>query len=206
MRRVLSEAGLALALLLCAIGFVAAQAGDESFGVPIFPGAEPNPELARALEAYYGRHVAANQRLVAAVFETPASFQEVHDFYGPRMEKGKWGWRKKERILMHQTETLKFYRAQLIAREGEHGKLPHVLAPLIGDVEQSQEAFEKKLQSLLEENEDAKIQIVEGTRRIQGDPSGSVVRITVERPYIDLERMRVVDKTRILLVKVSTTT
>jgi hypothetical protein len=51
-----------------------------------FPGAESKPEVARAVEAYYKPGIARTQSITASVFETPAAFQKVSDFYRPRMD------------------------------------------------------------------------------------------------------------------------
>jgi hypothetical protein len=40
-------------------------------------------------------------------------------------------------------------------------------------------------------------------RTVSGLSGRSQIRVTVERPYIDLDRMELVDRTRLLLVKVS---
>ena len=204
MTRASNRALLGLAALLLAGGLASAQAVVEGFGVPIFPGAKARPDVARAIEAYYTPGIEKGQTLTAGVFETSTGLDEVSDFYGPRMGEGKFGWRKKTKVLLHQTETLKFLRAQLLAQRGRKGKeLTETFEPLFGDLDLSQEEFEKKVDKLLAKNRDARVQIVEGSRTIAGDPARSQVRISVERPYIDLKRMKLVDKTRILLVKVS---
>lgn len=199
---------LAALLVAGATASAAAQNGKEagtqgeSFGLPIYPGSTARPEFARAVEVYYQPGLTENQRLIAGVFETPDAFQEVVDFYTPRMPEGKRGWRTKKRVLEHQALTLKYYRAELLARQGDGKQVPAVLAPFMGDPELSQEEFAKELQDFIAKNEEAVIQIAEGSRRVQGDPANSLARITVERPYIDLERMELVDRTRILLVKI----
>ncbi len=181
----------------------AAQDGGEGFGVPVFPGAEPRPEVARAVEAFNAPGVGKGQRVATAVFETPAPFQEVYDFYAPRMEPGRVGWRKKTHGLDHQAASLKLMRERLLAGQEEGRPLPEVFEPLFGDPELSQEEFEQKLQKLQEQNTDAEVEFAEGVRRIAGDPEQSLVRVVVSHPYLDLERMELVDRTRILLIKIT---
>jgi hypothetical protein len=195
---------LAGTLLLAITGYAGIKKVQEPFGIPILSGAESKPDVARAVEAYYQPGITKSQSLTAGVFETSDAFQKVYDFYGPRMDAGKWGWRKKTRPLRHYTETLKFMRTQLLAQRGkERNRLPDVFKPLFGDPDLRQPAFSARLDKLLKENKQAKIDAVEGTFTIPGDPARSQVRITVERPYIDVNRMKLVDKTRIVLVKVS---
>jgi len=52
----------------------------------------------------------------------------------------------------------------------------------------------------------ARFEIVEGVRPIRGDPANSQVRVMVERPYLDLDGMQLIDRTRIQLIKVWSTT
>lgn len=81
--------------------------------------------------------------------------------------------------------------------------MPDVYRPLFGDPNLRQSAFAAKLDKLLKENKHAKIETVEGTFMIPGDPAKSQVRVTIERPYIDVNKMKLVDKTRIVMVRVS---
>ncbi len=173
-----------------------------SYGVPVFPGAEPRPDVARAVEAYYAP-AAGEQHALIGVFDTPAEFEDIYEFYGRRMDPGKRGWRRKSHPLEHQTRTLGQFRSQLVAQSGLEGALPVVLEPLFGDPEWSQEEFDARLQKLAAENPGAEIEFAEGVRRISGDPDGSVVRITVSRPYIDPESMALVPETRIVLMKIT---
>ncbi len=41
-----------------------------------------------------------------------------------------------------------------------------------------------------------------GTRTIPGDPARGRVRVTIERPYLDADKMQMVEKTRIVVVTV----
>jgi hypothetical protein len=200
---------LALVWLLSGVGPAAAQNGPRTqegakeFGVPVYPGAKSMSKTARAIEAYYRPSLQAGETIEAAVFETPASFQEVYDFYGPMMLSGKFGWRKKEHGTRHQIEGVKMFRRQLVARsEAKNGKLPEALEPLFGDSDLSQDEFEARAEKFVGDNPDAVIKIVEGSRLVEGAPAGSQVRITVESPYIDLGRMKIVNRTRIQFVKV----
>ena len=183
-----------------------------SNGVPVYPDAQPMPEVAAAVEAFYRPGVPHDQRIETAVFETPAEFEEVYRFYGPRMEPGKWGWRRKSYGLEHQTQTLRFMRANMT-----NGNQPleagptdgaidparlEPLEPLLGEAELSPAEFDARLAQLNEKYPDATIEVAEGSRPIQG-MGGGQVRITIERPYLDLERLELVDRTRIILVKVS---
>jgi hypothetical protein len=190
-------------VLLSGAGSLGAQSSSPNFGVPLFPGAVPRPEAARAVEAYYAAALAPGQRLVAGIFETSAPFQEVFDFYDPHLAPGKLGWRKKNLVLQHQTETLKAFRAQIIAGPGKGRGLPVVFEPLFGDSALSQRQFESKLDRLLKQNPQAEIQLAEGGAPIPGDPQKGIVRVFVDRPYIDMQRMKLVDRTRILLITVS---
>jgi hypothetical protein len=195
---------LACTLLLATSGFAAIENLQENLGFPVFPGAESKPEVARAVEAYYQPGITKSQSLTVGVFETPAAFQKVSDFYRPRMDSGEYGWRIKTRAIVQQTETLKFMRAQLLAQQGKNtNRLPDVFRPLFGDSRLSQSDFSAKLDRLLKRNKRAEIQVAEGTMTIRGSPAKSQVRITIERPYIDIEKMKLVDKTRIVMVKVS---
>lgn len=81
--------------------------------------------------------------------------------------------------------------------------LPADLAPFWGDPASPAAEFDAALDRLLAENSGTSIQVVEGTRGIAGDPAGGEVRITVEQPYVDLNRMEIVDRTRIVLVNLS---
>lgn len=192
---------LSCAILLIASWLLAVKEIEESFGVRILPEAESKPEVARAVEAYY-RPGITDKILMVGVFETPGEFQKVYDFYGAQMDAGKWSWRRKPRVLLQQIETLKFMRSQLLAQQKQKS-LPDVFKPFFGDPGLAENEFNQKLDELLKKNKDTKIEVVEGTCTIAGEPTRSQVRITAERPYIDLEKMTVVDKTRVILVKVS---
>lgn len=174
-----------------------------SYGVPVYPQAEPLPEIARAVQAFYRPGTARDQVIETAVYVTPAPFEEVYRFYGPKMEPGKWGWRRKSYALEHQTKTLRFMRLNLADGETDGAAALEPLEPILGDADLSPVEFDARLEGLNEAYPDAEIEIAEGSRRIEGDPAGGQVRITIERPYIDLQRMRLIDKTRIVLVKVS---
>jgi hypothetical protein len=189
---------------LLAISSFAIENLQDNLGLPVFPGAESKPLVARAVEAYYKPGIARTQSLTASMFETPAAFQKVSDFYRPRMDPGEYGWRIKTRALVQQTETLKFMRAQLLAQQGKNtNRLPDVFKPLFGDPQLSQSDFSAKLDQLLKRNKRSEIQVAEGTITVRGSAVKSQVRITIERPYIDVEKMKLVDKTRIVMVKVS---
>jgi hypothetical protein len=189
---------------LALAGLAAGREAPEGLGAPVYPGASPQAATARAVEAYYRPGITASQTLTAGVFETPAAFQAVYDFYGPQMDAGKWGWRRKTRTLLQQAETLKFMRAQLLAQQGRTAKgLPEVFRPLFGDPDVDQQAFAERLDELWKANRQATIQVVEGTRTVAGGSGRGQVRVTVERPYIDIETMKLVDRTRVVLVKVS---
>lgn len=193
---------LALGIITTLIG--TAQPAHERLGVPIFPGAELKADVARAVEAYYGPGISKGQTLQADVYISSAAFEKVYEFYGPQMDPGKWGWRRKTRALIQQTETLKFMRAQLLSERGKvKNRLPDIYRPLFGDPDLSQPQFSAKLDKLLKENKQAKIQVVEGTMTVRGSSAKSQVRITVERPYIDVEKMKLVEKTRVVMVKVT---
>lgn len=185
---------------LCSVLLFAGGARTD-FGVPIYPGAKSQPAVAKAVEAYYKPGVSNNQQLVAGVFESPASFEELYNYYGPRMDQGKFGWRKKTRLTIQMTETLKFMRAELLAAQGGDRKLPAVFRSFFGDPSLSEEQFNQRLDQLKERHKDVRFRIVEGTRRIRG--ANASVKITIERPYLDLQKMRVIDKSRIVLVKVT---
>jgi hypothetical protein len=77
---------LACTFLLAISSFAAIENLQENLGLPVFPGAESKPEVARAVEAYYKPGIARTQSITASVFETPAAFQKVSDFYRPRMD------------------------------------------------------------------------------------------------------------------------
>ncbi len=203
---------VALLLVLTSACSAGGQEADMSYGVPVFPDAEPMPEVAAAVEAFYRPGVPHDQRIETAVFETPAEFEEVYQFYGPRMEPGKWGWRRKSYALQHQTQTLRFMRANMVNGEVERGEAAESeapataeslepLEPLFGESELSTEEFDARLGRLNEKYPEAKIEIAEGSRPIDG--VDGQVRITIERPYLDLGRMELVDRTRIVLVKVT---
>jgi hypothetical protein len=179
-----------------------APAGEapEAWGVPPFPGAEPRPDVAAAIGAYYEPGI-GGPGFAVAVYETDATFDEVHDFYGPRMEAGKWGWRRKSLALEHQTRTLTFLRDRLVAERGEDGRLPAVFAPLLGDPDLDGEEVAARLAALAARHPDASVQVVEGVRPIDGDRAGADVRVLVERPYVDLTGFRLVDRTRIQLLR-----
>lgn len=178
----------------------ATNGGEPQWGVRLYPGAEPRPEVAAAVRAYYLPSV-DGAGFAVAVYETDASFDEVHDFYGPRMERGKWGWRRKSLPLAHQTQTLAFLRQRLVAERGENGRLPSVYAPLFGDPALGDDEVGARLARLAESRPGAKVEIVEGVRPIAGDPQGADVRVIVERPYVDLATFRLVDRTRIQLLR-----
>ncbi len=181
-------------------GEAAVVAVAPAWGVQVFPGAEARPEVAAAVQAYYAPGLAADGFAVA-VYETDASFDEVHDFYGPRMEGGKWGWRRKELALEHQTRTLAFLRQRLVAERGEDGRLPAVFAPLLGDPDLDDEEMAARLAALAARHPDVHVEIVEGVRPIAGDPRHTDVRVVVERPYLDLTGFRLVDRTRIQILR-----
>lgn len=191
-------------MLLCSAVLLAETGKLEGFGVAAFPSAIFQPEIARAMEDYYRPGIRSNQAIQVAVLVTTTEFQQVYDFYAPRAAVGKWGWRRKEKSLLQLTETLKFNRAQFISQQprGSRG-IPEKFTTLFGDPALSQEQFNQKLDRLVKENKDAKLNMVEGSRRIAGDPANSQLRILVERPYIDVVNWRLTDKTRIVLIKVS---
>ncbi|MFN2432382.1 MAG: hypothetical protein ABR599_06120 [Gemmatimonadota bacterium] len=203
MKGTLRSLAPALLALLPALAAAAAQQDPEVSGVPVFPDAEARPEVARAVEAYYGA-AGGGQGIVAAVYDTEQDFDRVADFYAPGTDEGKWGWRVKKRPLLHQLRTLEFYRAQRTTAESSAGSL-EALEPLLGDADLSREEFAEEVRRLLERNREATVRIVEGSRRIKGDPDRSLLRIVVERPYVDLQRMELVDRTRILLLKIAGT-
>jgi hypothetical protein len=185
-------------------GFAAAWEAAEGLQKYAFPGASAQPATARAVEAYYRPGVAAAQSLTAGVFETPAAFQAVSEFYAPQMDPGEWGWRQKTRTLLQQVETLKFMRAQLLAGQGKAAKgLPETFRPLFGDPGLAAQEFAARLDRLVKESPQATIQVAEGTRTLADGLSGSQLRVTVERPYIDVEEVKLVDRTRLVLVRVS---
>jgi hypothetical protein len=202
----------ALLLVLVSACGAGGQEADMSYGVPVYPDAESMPEIAAAVEAFYRPGVPHDQRIETAVFETSAEFEEVYRFYGPRMEPGKWGWRRKSYGLEHQTQTLRFMRANMT-----NGNQPleagptddavdparlEPLEPLFGEAELSPAEFDALLVQLNEKYPGATIEVAEGSRPIESIEGGQV-RITIERPYLDLRRMELVDRTRIILVKVS---
>lgn len=170
-------------------------------GVAVFPGAEARPAVAEAVAAYYRGGLPEGKTIDVAVYVTDAPFEEVYAFYGPRMDAGKWGWRTKTYPLEHHVRTLKFMRAGALRQGGQD--LPADLAPFWGDPASPAAEFDAALDRLLAENSGTSIQVVEGTRGIAGDPAGGEVRITVEQPYVDLNRMEIVDRTRIVLVNLS---
>jgi hypothetical protein len=186
--------------LVSSFGLAAAR---EGVGVELFPGAESQPRVARAVEAYYRPHITGLQALSATVLVTPADFGSVSGFYAPRMDSGKWGWRKKTYSVLHQIQTLKFMRSELAKRERTPGTtIPVVFQPLFGDTSWSPTQFSSRLDALVVQHKEAKIEIAEGTRTFDRD-SGSQVRVTIERPFIDVEAMTLVAKTRIVLVTVA---
>ena len=193
-----------IAALVC--GGLLAVAGDaagvgESPGLPIFPGATARPALARAVEAYYRSGLEPGRELAAAVYETAASFERVYAFYGPQMDPGTWGWRRQAQPLEAHAAALRFMRAR--ARASNGGRLPPVLRPLFGDPALDDEAFAARLERLVRRHRQAKVDIVEGTRTSRDGPTPAQVRLTVERPYLDLERLRLVDRTRLVVVRVA---
>lgn len=192
----------ALALVLASAPSAGGQEAEMSYGVPVYPDAEPIPNVAQAVESYYRPGVPHDQRIETAVFVTPAAFEEVYRFYGPRMEPGKWGWRRKSYALEHQTQTLRFMRADLANDSSDGGPPLEVLEPLFGEADWTASEFEARLAALNQKHPDAEIEIAEGSRRLEDD-SGATVRLTIERPYVDLGRMQLVDRTRIVIVKVS---
>lgn len=192
------------ACLIALGGLVARGEIRDDLGIPVFPGAESQAQVARAVEAYYRPGLGKGQSLTAGVFETAAPFQKLYEFYGPRMDSGKWGWRLKKRVLLQQAETLKFMRAQLLAeRAKETKRLPEVFRPLFGDPGLGPEEFSSRLDRLRKENPQTEIRVVEGTRTLSAGTARGQVRVTIERPYIDPEKMQLVDKTRLVLVKVT---
>jgi hypothetical protein len=197
--------GFALAWSLVTLaGLAPAGEAPDGLGKHAFPGASPQPSTARAVEAYYRPGIAPTQSLAAGVFETPAAFQTVSGFYGPQMDPGKWGWRRKIRTLLQQVETLKFMRAQLLAQQGNAARgLPEVLRPLFGDPHLDAQEFAARLDRLVKDNRQASIEVAEGTRTLANGPSQTQLRVTVERPYIDVEEVKLVDRTRLVLVRVS---
>ena len=182
------------------------------YGVPVYPEAQPMPEVAAAVEAFYSPGVPHDQLIETAVFETPAEFEEVYQFYGPRMEPGKWGWRRKSYPLEHQTQTLRFMRANMTNGgqsiepepngDGPDPARLEPLEPIFGEAELTPAEFEAQLVELNEKYPDASIEIAEGSRSVD-ETRDAQVRITIERPYLDLRQMQLVDRTRIILVKVS---
>jgi hypothetical protein len=95
-------------------------------------------------------------------------------------------------------------RAQLFTQQGKNtNRLPDVFKPLFGDPNLSQSDFSARLDKLLKRNKRVEIQVAEGTITVRSSAANSQVRITIERPYIDVEKMKLVDKTRIVMVKVS---
>ena len=190
----------------------ASQETEMHNGVPVYPDAQPMPDVAAAVEAFYRPGVPHDQRIETAVYDTPADFEEVYQFYGPRMEPGKWGWRRKSYALEHQTQTLRFMRANMAnggpSIEAEAGDDPPDLArleplePIFGEAGLTAAEFDARLAELNGKYPDSTIEIAEGSRSVDGDENAQV-RITIERPYIDLRRGELVDRTRIILVKVS---
>ncbi len=191
-----------LAFVLAGAASAGGQEADMSYGVPVYPDAEPMPEVARAVEAYYRPGVPHDRRIETEAFVTPAAFEEVYRFYGPRMEPGKWGWRRKSYALEHQTQTLRFMRANLDDDGSDGGAPIDALEPLFGEAGLTATEFEARLAALNEKYPDAEIEIAEGSRQLDGEVAATV-RITIERPYLDLNRLQLVDRTRIVMVKVS---
>jgi len=187
--------------LVTLAGFAAASAAPEGLGKYAFPGSSPRPASARAVEAYYQPGIDATQSLAAGVFETPAAFKTVSAFYGPQMDAGRWGWREKTQVLLQQVETLKFMRAQVLARpESAAPRLPEVLRAFFGDPDLEPPEFAARLDRLVKDHPEVTIQVAEGTRTLADGASRSQLRVTVERPYLDLEQMKLVDRTRLVLV------
>lgn len=175
----------------------------KDMGVPIFPGGQSRPEVARAVQAYYRPGIARTETLTASVYETPAPFQKVFEFYAPLMDTGRWGWRRRVRTVLQQTETLKFLRSQLQAKQTKETYRLQDLKPLLGDLGVHPGEFSRRLDTLVRENWWVKIQVAEGTQTISGDPARSRLRVMIERPYLDADKMLLVDNTRVILIKVS---
>lgn len=192
----------AAALLLIGAGGGQAQGEREGerFGVPVFPGARAQPSVARAVEVYYRQAIQPGQTLQAGVFVTDADLEQVAEFYGPRMDPGKWGWRRKAVPLVPFTRSLHLLRASVEEQPGG-GAVPEILRPLLGAP--SAKDFERDLERLGKRHPDAVIRMVEGHRSLGAGPDGGELRIVVERPYLDLERGRLVDRTRIQMVRVA---
>lgn len=188
--------------LLAAVS-VAAGRDNGTLGIEIYPGAEGRPAVARAVEAYYRSGLSASQSLRAAVFETPADFAKVSEFYSRQMDDGKWGWRTKRRVLRQHTETLSFMRAQLLQARSQESGLAQTFKPLFGDLSMSQDEFRRRLARLHEAHKDVTIHVAEGTRTIRAERGTPQIRVTVERPYVDLDTMTIVDNTRFILVEVA---
>ena len=192
--------GVALLLVFVSPCGAIGQETELTYGMRVYPDAEPLPEVSRAVEAFYRPGMPPGADIEAAVFQTPASFEEVYRFYGVRMDPGKWGWRRKSYILRHQTQTLRFMRAGFTA---DDAVTLEQLEPLFGDVELTAAEFAERLGRLNAEHPEAQIEVAEGTREVAGDPAGAQIRITIEHPYIEPRRMELVDRTRIVLVKVA---
>ncbi|HXH04983.1 MAG TPA: hypothetical protein VNI83_00170 [Vicinamibacterales bacterium] len=199
MRWFLRVGALALTGSLAA---AAAVAGEEA-GLPVFPGATARPEVARAVEAYYRAGVGSDRDLSAVVYETSAPFDRVYAFYGPKMDEGKWGWRRRRQPLEAHAAALRFMRARLLASSGAQGRLPSVFRPLFGDPALDEAEFAARLERLVRRFSGVQVEIGEGTRTMREGPARGQVRLTIERPYVDLERMRLVDRTRLVVVRVS---
>lgn len=202
----ITPAAVCTALLVAVTSAGAAAQGRDgasapAHGVKAYPGATERPDVARAVEAFYRAGLREGETLAAAVYETPASFEDVYRFYAPYMEDGKWGWRQEEYSVREQAATWRFARTRLaVDDEGEEGALPGVFAPLLGDPALEREEFEARLERLVQRNPDVEIRVAEGTRRVMGDRGNARVRVMLEGPYLDLGTMTLVDRTRIIVL------
>lgn len=208
------SAALAAALLL-AFGPTTAAAQDaeppgsagEAGGAFAYPGATEQPATAEALRAYYGELARAKDLTRVDVYVTDAPFEEVARFYGERMRGNKWHWSHEEYELRHQAETLAFYRSGALGASRGDGAsdagsgFPEVLSPILGDPALSEDAFAAKLDSLVRTHPGAEIEVGEGSRGIGDAPTSSGLRVMVESPYLDPESMRLVDSTRIQVLR-----
>lgn len=208
------SAALAAALLLAFRPTTAAAqdagppaSAEEAEGAFVYPGATDRPATAEALRAYYGELAQAKGLTRVDVYVTDAPFEEVARFYGERMRGNKWHWSREEYELRHQAQTLAFYRSGALGESRGGGAsdtgsgFPEVLAPILGDPDLSEDAFAAKLDSLVRTHPDAEIEVGEGSRGIGGAPTSSRLRVMVESPFLDPESMRLVDSTRIQVLR-----
>lgn len=183
------------------------EVAADSVPLAAYPGAEPRPRTARALRSYYVGLAGVKDLTEIVVLVTGAPFDEVARFYGERMKGNKWNWNREEYALRHQAQTLRFYRTGVVSGSASGSRAAGAagfsadLAPILGDPDLPNDVFAARLDSLVRAHVEAEIQVGEGSRRMGSSADAARVRVMIEHPFIDPESMRLVDSTRIQLLR-----